>query len=47
MTDVVEDSNDKHMAPWSEVCQQEGLQYTPLTPYLHQVGDLYQRYCMS
>eukprot|EP00794_Sanderia_malayensis_P018877 gene18877-20777_t len=34
MTDVVEDSNDKHLAPWSEACSKDGISNTPLSPYL-------------
>ncbi|XP_038058370.1 uncharacterized protein LOC119729729 isoform X2 [Patiria miniata] len=36
MAEIVDDSNDKHFTPWTEACNQDGLQYTPLSPYLHQ-----------
>jgi len=32
--DVVEDVNDKHLKPWSEMCTAAGIASTPLTPYL-------------
>ena len=31
---IVEDVNDKHLKPWSEMCQKAGIASTPLTPYL-------------
>ena len=37
MAEIVDDSNDKHFEPWTEACNRDGLQYTPLSPYLHQV----------
>ncbi|XP_071943474.1 GDP-D-glycero-alpha-D-manno-heptose dehydrogenase-like [Antedon mediterranea] len=36
MTDIVEDSNDKHLAPWSDACKENGIENTPLSPYLDQ-----------
>ncbi|XP_071787949.1 4-hydroxy-2-methyl-3-oxo-4-farnesyl-3,4-dihydroquinoline-1-oxide ketoreductase-like [Asterias amurensis] len=36
MAEIVDDSNDKHFEPWTEACNRDGLQYTPLSPYLHQ-----------
>ncbi|BFF91216.1 uncharacterized protein DMAD_09547 [Drosophila madeirensis] len=33
-TDTVGEINDKHMAPWAEICQRNGIENTPLTPYL-------------
>ncbi|EDO44998.1 predicted protein [Nematostella vectensis] len=36
MTSTVEDSNDKHLAPWSEACNKDKIQATPLSPYLDQ-----------
>ncbi|EDW43402.1 uncharacterized protein LOC6607651 [Drosophila sechellia] len=33
-TDTVSEINDKHMAPWAEICQRNGIDNTPLTPYL-------------
>jgi len=26
--------NEKHLAPWSELCKNAGIENTPLTPYL-------------
>jgi len=31
---IVEDVNDKHLKPWSEMCTAAGIASTPLTPYL-------------
>lgn len=31
---IVEDINDKHLKPWSEMCNAAGIAVTPLTPYL-------------
>ncbi|XP_072173977.1 dTDP-4-dehydro-6-deoxy-D-allose reductase-like [Diadema setosum] len=36
MKDTVEISNDKHTVPWSEACKQDGIEHTPLSPYLDQ-----------
>ena len=38
MTSVVEDINDKHMAPWAEACTRDGIKNTPLNPFLDQVS---------
>lgn len=38
MASTVEDSNEKHLAPWSEACERDGIHTTPLSPYLDQVG---------
>ena len=40
MASTVEDSNEKHLAPWSEACERDGIRTTPLSPYLDQVGPL-------
>ena len=37
MKDAVEDVNDKHVAPWSDMCSATGVVNTPLSPYLDQV----------
>ena len=37
MSGAVEASNEKHMGPWSEMCQEAGISNTPLTPYLDKV----------
>jgi nucleoside-diphosphate-sugar epimerase len=31
---VTEEVNDKHLKPWSELCKNENINNTPLTPYL-------------
>lgn len=36
MKSVTEEINDKHLKPWSDLCKQEGIHNTPLTPYLDQ-----------
>jgi len=33
---VTEEINDKHLKPWSDLCKQEGIINTPLTPYIDQ-----------
>jgi nucleoside-diphosphate-sugar epimerase len=35
MNDVIDEINDKHMAPWAELCQIDGVGNTPLNPFLH------------
>lgn len=37
MTDIVDESNEKHLEPWSEACQRDKIENTPLSPYLDQV----------
>ena len=36
MSAAVEDSNEKHLAPWSEACIRDQIDNTPLSPYLDQ-----------
>ena len=36
MSAAVEDSNEKHLAPWSEACMRDKIANTPLSPYLDQ-----------
>ncbi|XP_064387862.1 dTDP-D-glucose 4,6-dehydratase-like [Halichondria panicea] len=36
MSGATEESNDKHLAPWSEACTQDSVSNTPLSPYLDQ-----------
>lgn len=36
MTDIVDESNEKHLEPWSEACQRDNIENTPLSPYLDQ-----------
>ncbi|TMW66198.1 hypothetical protein Poli38472_003963 [Pythium oligandrum] len=34
LADVVDEANDKHMEPWSELCQEHTINNTPLSPYI-------------
>jgi len=34
MKTVAEVANEKHLGPWSELCKENGITNTPLTPYL-------------
>lgn len=34
MKSVVEDSNEKHLSPWSEACSKDQILNTPLSPFL-------------
>lgn len=36
MTSTAEDSNEKHLSPWSEACEKDGIETTPLSPFLDQ-----------
>lgn len=36
MRSATEDSNEKHLAPWSDACLRDGISNTPLSPYLDQ-----------
>jgi len=36
--DVVVEVNEKHMPPWSEACEHDGVLGTPLTPYIEKVS---------
>ncbi|XP_058798681.1 UDP-glucose 4-epimerase isoform X2 [Phymastichus coffea] len=36
MNGVVEEINDKHMEPWAEACNKDGVENTPLSPYIDQ-----------
>ncbi|XP_035212900.1 dTDP-glucose 4,6-dehydratase-like [Stegodyphus dumicola] len=36
MSTLVDDINDKHLGPWAEACSKDGIENTPLNPYLHQ-----------
>ncbi|XP_077993896.1 dTDP-glucose 4,6-dehydratase-like [Glandiceps talaboti] len=36
MTDVVDESNDKHMTPWSKACESDNIHNTPLSPFIDQ-----------
>jgi hypothetical protein len=35
MNDVIDEINDKHMGPWADLCQNDGVANTPLNPFLH------------
>lgn len=37
LSEVVAESNEKHLIPWGELCQIEGIQSTPLTPFICEV----------
>lgn len=39
-TVIVEEINDKHMAPWAEICLADNTENTPLTPFMD--GELIQ-----
>lgn len=34
MTSVVEEVNDKHMSPWADACGKDGVENSPLSPYI-------------
>ena len=36
MNSVVEEVNDKHMGPWAEACNKDGVENSPLSPYIDQ-----------
>lgn len=36
MVGAIEEINDKHLGPWAELCQKDGVLNTPLTPYMDQ-----------
>lgn len=36
MNHVVEEVNDKHMGPWAEACNKDGVVNSPLSPYIDQ-----------
>ena len=38
MSSTAEDSNEKHLSPWSEACEKDGIETTPLSPFLDQVS---------
>lgn len=40
MANTVEDSNEKHLEPWSAACERDGIHTTPLSPYLDQVSQV-------
>jgi len=33
---VAEEANDKHLKPWSDLCKEQGIASTPLSPYIDQ-----------
>lgn len=43
LNDTVSEINDKHMAPWAEICQKNEINNTPLTPYLDE-EQLYHKH---
>jgi hypothetical protein len=34
---IAEEANDKHLKPWSDLCKEQGITSTPLSPYIDQV----------
>lgn len=34
MFDALDEINDKHMGPWADLCQNNGITNTPLTPFM-------------
>jgi len=36
MRSITEEINEKHLKPWSDLCKNESINNTPLTPYLDQ-----------
>lgn len=34
MFDALDEINDKHMAPWADLCQNNDITNTPLTPFM-------------
>lgn len=36
MSSLIEEVNDKHLAPWAELCSISGVENTPLSPYIHE-----------
>ena len=43
MSSVVQDSNEKHLAPWSEACSADNIVNTPLSPYLDKVISFFHK----
>ena len=37
LTEAVQESNEKHMSPWSEMCSVDNIHTTPLSPFIDQV----------
>lgn len=31
---MAEEANEKHLRPWSELAREQGVEFTPLTPYI-------------
>ena len=36
----MEDVNEKHLIPWGEICQRDGINITPLSPFIDMVKHL-------
>ena len=36
MSGATEESNEKHLAPWSAACHRDNISNTPLSPYMDQ-----------
>lgn len=36
LTNAIEEINDKHLGPWADACRRDGIDNTPLSPYMHE-----------
>lgn len=36
LSNAVEEINDKHLGPWADACRRDGIDNTPLSPYMHE-----------
>lgn len=34
--DALDEINDKHMAPWAQLCENNAIRNTPLTPFMEE-----------
>lgn len=34
MTDALDEINDRHLSPWAQICQKDGIENSPLTPFM-------------
>lgn len=44
---MISEINDKHIGSWAEICQRDGIENTPLLPYLSEEQLLYQHICLD
>lgn len=47
LEELVEEANAGHLAPWGVMCREQGIQNTPLTPYLEQELVLDNPLCLD